>query len=223
MAVARATLPLIGRAARRFGLFVAAPCAGGATCWGAATAGLALPGLTTGLCATGLATGLTVFFVAGLAAGFAAFLIAGLVAALRAMVGFFVVGRAGLRGVDLATATFFAAGFLATGFLAALVAVFFAVGFLTTAGFFVTGFFVAGLGAFFAAAFFAGAGLATGFFFATGFAKVFAFRASAVFALPEAAACDRAGDLPLAALVAVELRVVFAIFLHHFGRGGPVL
>jgi hypothetical protein len=76
-------------------------------------------------------------------------------------------------------------------------ATFFATGFFAGAffatGFFATAFFTAGLAAFFATTFLAGA------------------LAPAAFALADAVL----PAFPFEALAAVELRVVFAIFLHH--------
>src|SRR6185437_12158245 len=137
----------------------------------------------------------------------------------------------GLPLAGLATATGFAVG-LATGGLATGLATFFATGFggffaagllagaaflagaFFTTGFFTTGFFAAGLAAFFATGFPAAA------FFTGAFTPAFAVRALAAFALA-AALPDRSDAFPLPALAVVELRVVFAIFLHHFWPWRP--
>uniref|UniRef100_UPI00384C79C4 hypothetical protein n=1 Tax=Rhodanobacter hydrolyticus TaxID=2250595 RepID=UPI00384C79C4 len=181
MAVALATLPLIGGVTGDGDVFFSTGGAltGTATGCGAATlpfAGLAMTaGLATALLVAALAAGFSGFFATAFGVGLAAgFLAAGLAA-------FFVAAFTG----------FFAAGLLAgDGFLAGA---FFATTFFTAA-FFATGFFAAGLTAF----------LATGFF-----ADAFA---PAAFALADALL---AAAFPFEALAAVELRVVFAIFLHH--------
>lgn len=170
---------------------------GGAGLWtGAALGGAA--GVAAGLPWDGLATATgfaATFFVAGLATGLADCFAAGLAAGLATT--FFATGLA---------AAFFAAGFFATGLRAAAGL---AAGFFAT-GFFAAGFFTAALATFFATGFFAGALVAA-----------FDARAPAAFALAEAASRDRVVAFPFDALAAVELRVVFAMFLHHFWLWRP--
>jgi putative membrane protein insertion efficiency factor len=166
-------------------------------------AGLAT-GFAAGLATGGLATGLATFFATGFGTGLAA-----LCATTGLAAGFFTADLAAL-----ALAGFFATGlaaFFAAGLLAG--AAFLAGAFFTT-GFFATGFFAAGLAAFFATGFPAAA------FFTGAFTLAFAVRAPAAFALA-AALPGRAGAFPLPALAVVELRVVFAIFLHHFWPWRP--
>lgn len=118
----------------------------------------------------------------------------------------------GLAAIFLATG-FFTTGFFATD--AGLAVTFLATGFATA---FFTAFFVAGL-----AAGLVMAGFFTIAFFATALVPDFGGRAGSDFALLAAALCDRAGAFPLVDLAEVELRVVFAIFLHRFCRSGRVL
>src|SRR6185312_12520941 len=160
---------------------------------GAALAGAAAGCEATGLPLAGLAT--AAGFVAGLATGFAAGLATGGLA--TGLATFFATGFGAGLAVLCAT-TDLAAGFFAAGL----------------AAFALAGFFAAGLAAFFATGFPAAA------FFTGAFTPAFAVRALAAFALA-AALPDRADAFPLPALAVVELRVVFAIFLHHFWPWRP--
>ncbi|MBD8899127.1 hypothetical protein IHE46_09180 [Rhodanobacter sp. DHG33] len=155
-------------------------------------------------------------------------------------------GEAGLPLTGLTTATGLATAFFAGAGLATGLATFFAAGlgaglatlatFLATfatgraTDFFATGlaaFFIAGFAAFLATGFLAGAFFATGFFAAAFFAiGLDTFLATTFFADTFAPAAFALADVllpafPFDALAAVELRVVFAIFLHHFWSWRP--
>ena len=210
MAVALATLPLkrllAGAGDRGFTTGAGIGLAGTALL-GAALLGTA--GLPTGFAAC--LTGATSFFVTGLATGFVAVFLA-----------------TALPTGTFRVAGFFGAAFLTTGFFTAA---FFAAGFLAGLAFFAGGLGAAFLTAGLAACFFAVAGLATTFFAMAFFAGLAAARGVAAFLvalftacplvtdafdLPALATCALVEIFPFCALAAFELRVVFAISLHHF-------
>nr|WP_091333161.1 hypothetical protein [Frateuria terrea] len=203
--LAGADLPAAAFSTILYGTFVTALVAALPAFAGAAGFGAALLA-----CLAGAA-----FFGAGLPAGLVGFFAAGLdgdLAGLPAGAVFFTAG-AGLRATVL-LAGFFAAGaflagaFFATDLAAGFAAVLPATG-LRATDFFTATCLAAGLRA--GAAFLEAALLAARALLAA----TLGLAALASFALP--------AGFPFCALAAVELRVVFAISLHRFGRGGRVL